>query len=74
MTETEPSAEQVASAFRDALQNEALQEAVLVFGAARIVLTKGQRIEPSEPADAEVVPAYPVVETSLVDQANTWLS
>lgn len=64
----------VAAAVGDALRNQAIREAVLEFGSARILLTRGQRLGASDPVDPDMVPEYPAVETSLVDDSNSWLS
>lgn len=64
----------VAAAVGDALRNEAIREAVLEFGGARILLTRGQRLGVRESVGLDVVPEYPAVETSLLDDTNSWLS
>lgn len=64
----------VASAVGDALRNSALREAELVFGSAQILLTKTQRFTgEAVPQDAPP-PEYPVVQTRVPDQADSWLS
>jgi hypothetical protein len=68
------SSERVASAATDALKNEALQQAVLVFGSMRILLTKGQRLDVADATDGDTVPEYPTVDTNLLDDSDSWLS
>jgi hypothetical protein len=74
MNATEYSSENVASAVGDALRNSALREAELVFGSAQILLTKTQRFTGEPVAQDAPPPEYPVVQTRLPDQADSWLS
>jgi hypothetical protein len=63
----------VAAAVGDALRNEALSEAIFTFGSAKVILTKTQRLtgEPLGPDDAP--PEYPIIPTTLADDADSWL-
>lgn len=69
---TEATAGRVASAMRNALQNEALREAVLEFGDARVLLSKGRRLG-DRAAEPEPLAEYPDVSTALTDDKDSWL-
>jgi alkylated DNA nucleotide flippase Atl1 len=64
----------VSSGVGDALRNTAIHEVQLVFGRTRILLTKAQRLTPELPDTDDRPPEYPIVETSLSDDASSWLS
>lgn len=72
--QTQTDSATVATAIGDALKSAALSEAVFDFGETQIILTKTQRVT-GEPLDADdAPPSYPVVQTKLTDDSESWLS
>lgn len=67
------SAEEVFVATREAFENKALSSAVLDFGDARVLLSKGRRLFGEQPSALEDPPEYPDVATSLADDSDSWL-
>lgn len=67
------SADEVFVATQEAFQNKALSVAVLDFGVARVLLSKGRRLFGEQAPALEDPPEYPEVSTALVEDSDSWL-
>jgi hypothetical protein len=70
--EDSTTSKKVADAVQQAIQNEALQEAVLKFGETRILFSKGRPLGEQLP-QMDDPPEYPDVPTQLKDKKDSWL-
>jgi len=68
----DPTSEEVASAVKQILDSQPVEQALLKFGDTTIVLSKGGQFNiPMPPMDEP--PEYPDVPTKLKNQADSWL-
>ena len=74
MKTPEATSDRIADAAAEVLRNDAVQEAVLVFEGARILLTRSHRLNVVDGSEGDSLPEYPEVATKLRDDANSWLS